>query len=132
MSHHLKLKLTKIQIKLEWWKFYEEYDWDCIALSLKFACNSMMDWGAFSSFDKSPLVIIIFDKRSIIDFVTTVYVRALIDFYFFQDDPKQLILMEGGVPIHYSSLPLSWRCAHGIEKLNWFGNSLDINPIENV
>ena len=115
-----------------WWKAYKKYNWDCIASSFKSGRSSVMVWGAFTGFDKSPLVTIPSDKRSSSDFVTIVCEGVLSGFYFFHDDPKQLILMEDGAPVHRSSLPLQWRCAHGIEKLFWPANSLDLNPIENV
>jgi transposase len=40
--------------------------------------------------------------------------------------------MEDGAPVHRSSLTLQWRQAHGLEKLIWPTNSLDLNPIENL
>ena len=92
----------------------------------------MMVWGAFTGFDKSPLVTIPSDKRSSCDFVTIVYEGVLSGFYFLHDDPEQLILMEDGAPVYRSSLPLQWKRAHGIEKLFWPANSPDLNPIENV
>ena len=47
-----------------WWKAYKKYNWDCIAPSFKSGRSSVMVWGAFTSFDKSPLVTIPSDKRS--------------------------------------------------------------------
>lgn len=115
-----------------WRKAYEKYNWDCIAPSFKSGRSSVMIWGAFTGFDKSPLVTIPSDKRSSSDFVTIVYEGVLSGFYFLHDHHEQLILMEDGAPVHRSSLPQQWRLAHGIEKLVWPANSPDLNPIENV
>ena len=119
------------QIRM-WRKVYEKYNWDCIAPSFKSGHSSVMVWGAFTGFDKSPLVTIPSDKRSSSDFVTIVYEGVLSGFYFLHDDSEQLILMEDGAPVQRSSLPLQWRRVHGIEKLFWLANSPDLNPIENV
>ena len=89
-----------------WRKAYEKYNWDYIAPSFKSGRSSLMVWGAFIGFDKSPLVTIPSDKRSSGDFVTIVYEGVLSGFYFLHDDPEQLILMEDGAPVHRSSLPL--------------------------
>jgi len=40
--------------------------------------------------------------------------------------------MEGGTPVHRSSLPLQWRHAHDTKTLFWPANSSDLNPIGNV
>ena len=48
------------------------------------------------------------------------------------DNPHELILMEDGAPMHCSKLLEDWRQAHGIQKLVWLPNSLDLNPIENL
>ena len=45
-----------------WRKAYIKYNWDCIAPSFKSGCSSVMVWGAFIGFDKSPLVTIPLDK----------------------------------------------------------------------
>ena len=89
-----------------WWKAYEKYNWDCIAPSFKSGCSSVTVWGAYTGFDKSPLVTIPSDKRSSSDFVTIVYEGVLCGFYFLHNDLEQLILMEDGAPFHHSSLPL--------------------------
>jgi hypothetical protein len=40
--------------------------------------------------------------------------------------------MEDGTLDHRSSLPLQWRQPHGMAKLIWHANSLDLNPIETL
>ena len=92
----------------------------------------MMVWGAFSGFDKCPLVPIPSNMRTTSDFVNLVYEGTFSGFYFMHDNREQLILMEDGAPVHRSLLPLKWRQAHGVKKLNWPANSPDLNPIENV
>jgi hypothetical protein len=115
-----------------WRKMNEKYNMDCVAPTFKSGRTSVMVWGAFTGFDKSPLVMSPSDKRSSSDFVSIVYEGALSGFYFLHDDPEQLILMEDGAPVHRSALPLQWRRAHGMKKLNWPANSPNLNPIENV
>ena len=40
--------------------------------------------------------------------------------------------MEDGAPMHRSVLSSAWRHAHGMKKLQWPANSLDLNPIKNL
>ena len=91
-----------------------------------------MVWGAFTGFEKSPLVIMPPDKRTASDFVDIVYEGTLSGFYFLHNHPQDLTLMEDGTPVHRSRLPGLWRQAHSIKKLNWPANSPDLNPIENL
>jgi hypothetical protein len=91
-----------------------------------------MVWGAFSGFDKCPLVFLPQKERTASHFVQNVYEAALSGFYFMHDEPNNLILMEDGAPIHRSKVPDLWRRAHGIRKMQWPPNSPDLNPIENV
>lgn len=115
-----------------WRKSHEKHARDCIAPSFKSGRTSVMVWGAFSGFDKSPLVPIPSNMRTASDFVNLVYEGTFSGFYFMHDDREQMILMEDGAPVHRSLLPLQWREAHGVKKLNWPANSPDLNPIENV
>lgn len=115
-----------------WRKSHERYDYKCLAPTFKSGRTSVMVWGAFSGFDKSPLVIIPPKSRSASDFVNLVYEGTLSGFYFLHDHPEDIILMEDGAPVHRSKLPELWREAHGIKKLNWPANSPDLNPIENL
>jgi len=64
--------------------------------------------------------------------VQNVYEGILSRFYFKHDAPEQLILMEDGAPVHHGKVLELWRKAHGIAKLQWLPNSLDLNPIENL
>ena len=72
------------------------------------------------------------NKKRANNFVTIVYKRALSRFYFLHDHPQELKLIEDGALVHCSSFPLQWRHAHGIAKLVWPPNSLDLNSIENL
>lgn len=115
-----------------WRKSCERYAWKCLAPIFKSGRTSVMVWGAFSGFDKSPLVIMPPQRKTASDFVDIVYEGTLSGFYFLHDHPQDLTLMEDGAPVHRSVLPKLWRQAHGIKKLNWPANSPDLNPIENL
>lgn len=115
-----------------WRKSHEKYAQCCLAPTFKSGRTSVMVWGAFTGFDKSPLVIMPQGERTAIDFVHNVYEGTLSGFYFMHDTPEQLVLMEDGAPVHRGKLPKLWRQAHGIPKLDWPPNSPDLNPIENM
>lgn len=115
-----------------WRRVHERYHSNCLAPSFKSGRTSVMVWGAFTGFDKSPLVIIPPTRRSAVDFVELVYEGTLSGFYFMHDNAHELTLMEDGAPVHRSRYPDHWRQAHGIKKMNWPSNSPDLNPIENL
>lgn len=54
----------------------------------------VMVWGAFSSFNKCPLIIIPLDRKTTSDFVTLVYEGILREFYILHNHLEQLTLME--------------------------------------
>ena len=83
--------------------------WDCTTPTFRSDGTLVMIWGAFTSFDKCPLVIMPLDKRTASDFVTIVYEATLRGYH-----PQQSELMEDGDPVHYSSLTKQWRQAHGL------------------
>ena len=72
------------------------------------------------------------DKRSATNFVDIVYKGALFSFYFLHDHSNDMILIKDGALVHHSSSPKRWREAHGMSKLDWPPNSLDLNSIENL
>lgn len=115
-----------------WRQLHERFSLDCLAPSFKSGRSSVMVWGAFSDFDKCPLVIIPPDRRKGRDFVDVVYESRLSGFYFLHDHRETLILMEDGAPVHRSKEASEWRQAHGMRKLLWPANSPDLNPIENL
>ena len=105
---------------------------DCLAPSFKSGRTSIMIWGAFSSYQKCPLVVMPPHRRTASNFINIVYEGCLSGFYFLHDDPNNLIFIEGGAPVHRSVLSSVWRHAHDMKKLQWPANSLDLNPIENL
>ena len=119
------------QVKV-WRQSYERYSWDCLAPTFKSGRTSVMIWGAFTGYEKCPIVIIPSDRRTSADFVDIVYEGRLSGFYFMHDDPQSLLLMEDGTPMHCSTLPKQWREAHKMTKITWPANSPDLNPIENL
>ena len=76
-----------------------------------------MVWGAFTGFDKCPLVTMPLDKRTTSDLVTIFFKGALSRFYFLYDHLQELKLMEDGALVHYSSLPFLWKQVHSMTKL---------------
>ena len=90
-----------------------------------------MVWGAFTGFDKSPLVIMALGDRMDKHFVQKVYESTFSGFYFMHDELDELTLMEDSASVHRSKYSKSWRQAHGMKKLVWPTNSPDLNPIEN-
>lgn len=126
-----ELGKTSRQIRV-WRKPHEAYASKCLAPTFKSGRSSVMVWGAFSGFDKSPLVLMPEGERTAKDFIRNVYDGTLSAFYFMHDHPHHLTLMEDGAPIHRSKLAQQWRIAYGIPKLEWPPNSPDLNPIENL
>ena len=126
-----ELGKTSRQVRV-WRKPHEAYEPHCLAPTFKSGRSSVMVWGAFTGYDKSPIVVMPPGERSARDFVRIVYEGTLSGFYFMHDHPQQLILMEDGAPVHRSNYPKDWREAHGIPKLDWPPNSPDLNPIENL
>ena len=115
-----------------WQKLHEHFSLDCLAPSLKSSRSLVMVWGAFTSFDKCLLIIMPPNKRRGRNIVNVVYESQLSSFYFLQNHPKSLILMEDGTTVHRCKESSDWRQAHGIRKLSWPTNSPDLNPIENL
>lgn len=99
------------QVKV-WRRPYERYSMDCIAPTFKSGRTSVMIWGAFSGFDKCPIIVMPPYKRTSEDFVNIVYEGRLSGFYFMHDERENLILMEDGAPVHSSKYAESWRVAH--------------------
>jgi transposase len=122
MSRHIRV----------WRKLHEAYTSKCLAPTFKSCRSLMMFWGAFTGFDKSPLVLMPEGERTTKDFIQNVYEGTLSAFYFMHDHPHHLTLMEDGAPVHRSNLAQQWRIAYGTQKLEWPPNSLDLNPIENL
>ena len=76
-----------------------------------------MVWGAFTGFDKSPLVIMALGERTAKHFVQKIYEATLSGFYFMHDKLAELTLMEDSALVHRSKYSKSWRQAHGMKKL---------------
>ena len=74
-------------------KSHEHFSLHFLAPSFKSACSSMMVWGAFTGFDKCPLIIMPIDRQRGRDFVDIVYESQLSGFYFLHNHPESLILM---------------------------------------
>jgi len=76
-----------------------------------------MVWGAFSGFNKCPLINIPSNRKRTSNFVTLINERSLSKFYFLHDHPRQLTLIAKGIPILLNLLPFQWRQAHGVRNL---------------
>ena len=115
-----------------WRRPNERYFSDCLAPFFKSGRTSVMIWGAFSGYQKCLFVVMPPHRCTASNFINIVYEGCLSGFYFLQNDPDNLILMEDGAPVHCSVLSSAWRHVHGMKKLLWLANSPDLNPIENL
>jgi len=59
-----------------------------------------MVWGAFTNFNKNPLVIMPQGEKNAIDFIHNVYNNTLNGYYFMLNQPHEPTLIEDGTPIH--------------------------------
>lgn len=71
-----------------WRKSHEKYAQCCLAPTFKSGRTSLMVWGPFTRFDKSPLVIMSQGERTTMDFVHNVYEGTLSGFYFMHNTPE--------------------------------------------
>jgi len=97
-----------------WQKAYKRYSSKCLAPIFKSGHTLVMVWGAFSGFDKSPLIIIPPQNRSASDFVDLIYEGTLSGFYFLHDHREDIILMEDGAPVHRN------KVAKVVERSSWY------------
>jgi len=81
-----ELGKTSQQIRV-WRKAHEAYESKCVAPTFKSSRSSVMVWGAFTRFDKSPLVLMPEGEQTTTDFVHNVYDSTLSVFYFMHDHP---------------------------------------------
>jgi hypothetical protein len=91
-----------------WRKPHEAYASQCLAPTFKSGRSSVMVWGAFTGFHKSPLVLMPEGERTTNDFIRNVYDGTLSAFYFMDDHPHHLTHMEDGAPVHCSKLAQKW------------------------
>ena len=52
---------NSLQVKV-WRRSYERYSWDCLAPTFKSGRTSVMIWGAFTDYEKCPIVIMPSDR----------------------------------------------------------------------
>lgn len=125
MSQALKLAV------LVWRTPQEKFNSDCLAPTFKSGRSSIMIWGAFINESTSPLVFMPPKQQTAKDFVEIVYKGALGPWISNLNEPKT-ILIEDGAPVHKAKISEDWKRTHGITKLTWPAQSLDLNPIENL
>jgi len=85
-------------------------------MGFKFGCVFVMILSAFSSYDKSPIVIMLVCKRTTTNFVDIENQEALIGFYFSHDHLNDIVIVKDGAPLHYNCLSNRWKEAHGMTK----------------
>ena len=61
------------------------------------------DMDAFTSSTKSYLMLFLFNRRIVADFVKIVYETTLEHYCDYHNNYEHLILMKDGVPMHYSN-----------------------------
>jgi hypothetical protein len=83
-----------------WYKVCKRYNWKCLAPTFKSGHVSLIIWGAFLGFCKSPLVLIPHGRQKATHFIDDVYERILSGLYFLYDDTNNVLLMEDGAPVH--------------------------------
>ena len=97
-----------------WQKPYEKYSWDCLAPTFKSGRTSIIIWGAFTSSNKSDLVLIPPNKHTALDFVDVVYKSGLESYYKPRTQQLQASYFDGG----WCTSP-SQHCTKALEGSTW-------------
>jgi len=115
-----------------WQSSHERYDSQCLVPTFKYRRMSIMVWGAFTTFSKCYVVLILPRQCTTVDFIDVVYEQGLLLYFYHHANHEYLTLMVDGAPIHTANVTKSWMQDNGLKTLNWPPNSLDLNPIKNL
>lgn len=96
---------------------------------VKVAVVVLWFWGAISSFDKTPLVVM--EGRQKSDYYLKIMEQVMLPFAE-KKMPISWLYQQDNAPIHVSSESLHWFNEQHAWLLQWPARSPNLNPIENV
>jgi hypothetical protein len=111
----------------------EEFLHSCIKPTYKSGRTSVMIWGAIVHGRLGPLFVFPEGKIKSDVYIDDILKGPFLDFYrSVSEERGRAKFMEDGAPIHNTIRERQWIIENDIDRLLWWANSPDLNPIEHV
>lgn len=112
-------------------KSHEAYSPNCIVSTVKHPASQMY-WGCFSWYGIGRLYVVegTMNSDQYIQVLENRVMGTVRDMY--PNGVASCIYQDDSAPCHRSKKVTEWKRSHGLQSLDWPGNSPDINPIENL
>jgi hypothetical protein len=121
--------MKQIQV---WCHAFKRYVNHYLAPMFKSICTFVMVWGAFTKFDKCPLVVMPQNEIIASSFNEIVYEGTLSSFCYLHDCLHDLYFIGDKTLVLHGLDSDQWRVAQCMKTLKWLANSLNPSPIKNL